>query len=65
MTGRRWAWLALGALFVLHNDLWWWERPVTWLGVPASLAYHVLFALAVTLALWPLAAALGQREPDR
>ena len=64
MTGGRWPWAVLAALFVLHNDLWWWEHPAWWLGLPASLAYHVLFGAVVTLALWPLARRLGLSEGD-
>ena len=64
MTARRAAWLALGALYLLHNDLWWWHAPVLWIGLPASLVYHVLFGLAVTVALWPLAGRLLAEPPS-
>jgi hypothetical protein len=41
----------LGALFLLHQDLWLWRDPRLLLGLPVGLAYHVAFCLAVTLAL--------------
>jgi hypothetical protein len=39
--------LMMGALYVLHNDLWWWDDPSLVLGLPVGLAYHVAFCLAV------------------
>ena len=38
--------LALGALYALHQDLWLWDDPTLWLGLPAGLTYHVLYCLA-------------------
>lgn len=52
--------LGLGALYLLHNDLWWWWEPRLVLGLPAGLAYHVGYcaAAAALMALlvrwaWP------------
>jgi hypothetical protein len=63
MKGRGWRvalYLALLALYVLHNDLWLWNDPRLVLGLPIGLAYHIGFCIAVsaTLALlvvfaWP------------
>ncbi|HVS15820.1 MAG TPA: hypothetical protein VMV46_18000 [Thermoanaerobaculia bacterium] len=39
--------LLMGALYVLHNDLWAWDDPSLLLGLPIGLTYHVLFCLAV------------------
>lgn len=41
----------LVALFILHQDVWLWRDARLVLGLPAGLAYHVAFCLAVTLAL--------------
>ena len=39
--------LGVSALFVLHNDVWLWERSERFLGLPVGLSYHVLYCLAV------------------
>ena len=39
--------LGLAALYLLHNDVWLWERDGRLLGLPVGLAYHVLFCLVV------------------
>lgn len=48
------AYAALPALYVLHNDLWFWDDPNRFLGLPVGLTYHVLFSAAVVLAMWRL-----------
>ena len=47
------AWLALAALFLLHNDLWLWDIGRLALGLPAGLLYHLgyCFAAALLMAL--------------
>ncbi len=52
--------LALLALYILHNDLWLWHDPSLVLGLPVGLLYHIAFctAAAVLMALpvtcaWP------------
>ena len=48
------AYAALPALYLLHNDLWLWDDPGRFLGLPVGLTYHVLFTAAVVLAMWRL-----------
>ena len=48
------AYAALPALYLLHNDLWLWDDPGRFLGLPVGLSYHVLFSAAVVLAMWRL-----------
>ncbi len=43
--------LALVALYLLHNDLWLWNDPGLVLGLPAGLAYHVGFCIATSIVL--------------
>lgn len=43
--------LALAALYLLHNDLWLWNDPGLVLGLPAGLAYHVGFCVATAVVL--------------
>jgi hypothetical protein len=43
--------LALVALYLLHNDLWLWNDPSLVLGLPAGLAYHVGFCVATSIVL--------------
>ena len=49
---RRLAYGALVVLYVLHNDLWFWNDAGRVLGLPVGLAYHVLFVAAVVLTMW-------------
>ena len=45
----------LGALFVLHQDLWLWNSPSLVFGfLPVGLAYHILFSILAAL-VWYLA----------
>ena len=48
------AYAALPALYVLHNDLWFWSDPNRFLGLPVGLSYHVLFTAAVVFVMWRL-----------
>lgn len=48
------AYAALAALYVLHNDLWFWDDPGRVLGLPVGLTYHVLFSAAVVVVMWRL-----------
>lgn len=49
---RRLAYTALPVLYVLHNDLWFWNDGSRFLGLPVGLTYHLLFSAAVVLAMW-------------
>jgi hypothetical protein len=60
---------ALAALYVLHNDLWLWNDPRLFLGLPAGLVYHIGFCIAVSAVLgllvvvaWPPWPVSGQGE---
>ena len=48
------AYAALPVLYLLHNDLWFWDDPGRFLGLPVGLTYHILFSSAVVLAMWRL-----------
>jgi len=54
-------WLAYGAiavLFVLHNDIWFWDDPSRILGLPIGLTYHLAFMAAViAVMIWLIRAA--------
>ena len=60
--------LATLAVYVLHQDIWFWRqaRPLLFGFVPVGLAYHVLYTLAVSFAMWLLVryAWPGHLEPD-
>ena len=57
----RWIlYVTLVALFLLHNDFWFWDSPKVVLGLPIGLVYHIGYcvAAAVLMALtinhvWP------------
>jgi hypothetical protein len=38
-------------LFVLHQDLWWWDNSQRVAGLPLGLAYHVAYCGLVSLLL--------------
>jgi len=53
-------WVGLLALYVLHQDFWFWDDPTLVLGVPVGLLYHILYCVAVALffalfvkSVWP------------
>jgi hypothetical protein len=47
--------ILVAALFVLHQDFWWWDNRSLVLGfIPIGLFYHACFSLAAGL-LWALA----------
>jgi hypothetical protein len=54
---------ALVALYLLHNDLWWWDDPTLVLGLPIGLTYHLLLCLATAAVLGRAARGLGAGEP--
>lgn len=77
MKRRGWPlaiYVALLALYVLHNDLWLWNDPRLLLGLPIGLVYHIGFCLAVSAVLallvvlaWPpggAAATAGARQGE-
>ena len=45
------SWIALGVLFLLHNDLWLWNDGRIVLGLPVGLLYHVGYCLVAALLL--------------
>lgn len=36
-------------LYLVHNDLWWWDDATLVLGLPVGLTFHVAFCFAVSL----------------
>jgi hypothetical protein len=54
-SGRKLVWFLVLALFVLHQDFWWWDQRTLILGfLPIGLAYHAAFSLAAAV-VWALA----------
>jgi hypothetical protein len=54
MKGRGWTlaiYVALVALYLLHNDLWLWNDSRLVLGLPIGLVYHVAFCFATAAVL--------------
>jgi hypothetical protein len=48
--------LIVAALYVLHQDLWFWRdaRPLVFGFLPIGLAYHAMFTAGLSVALWAL-----------
>jgi len=64
---------AIVVLYVLHNDIWFWNDPRLVLGLPVGLTYHVGYNLVAAVLLfllvrfaWPshLEVAAGASETD-
>ncbi len=52
----RWTlYLGLFALYLLHNDLWFWNDDSLVLGLPVGLLYHFIFCLAASGMMFLLA----------
>ena len=45
------SWIALGVLFLLHNDLWLWDDARIVLGLPVGLLYHLSYCLIAAVLL--------------
>jgi hypothetical protein len=47
---------AVAALYVLHQDLWFWRsaRPLVFGFLPVGLAYHAAYCLAAAALMWAL-----------
>jgi hypothetical protein len=52
--------LAILAVFVLHQDIWFWTtaRPLLFGFLPIGLAYHAAYCVAVALLMWGLTRSL-------
>lgn len=60
--GRWLVWLLVLALFVLHQDCWFWDDKSLVFGfMPVGLFYHALFSIAATVT-WALANKLAWPE---
>lgn len=46
--------LVLVILYILHNDLWFWDNPELVLGIPIGLFYHILYCFAASIMLFLL-----------
>ena len=47
---------AVAALYLLHQDVWFWRtaRPLVFGFLPIGLAYHALYCMAASLLMWLL-----------
>lgn len=43
--------LLILAMYILHNDLWWWDDPTLFFGLPVGFSYHIAFCLGAALLL--------------
>ena len=50
----RMLYLGLVVLYLLHNDLWFWNDPTLVLGLPIGLLYHIGFCIASSALMWAL-----------
>ena len=44
--------LGLVLLYLLHNDLWFWEDSRLLLGLPVGLVYHILYCGVSAVLMW-------------
>ena len=45
---------ALALLFILHNDLWYWNDPQLVMGLPIGLFYHIAYCGAASVLMYLL-----------
>lgn len=58
--------LAVVALYLLHQDFWFWRSKYLVFGfLPIGLFYHACFALAASLLMWLLVAYAWPSELER
>jgi hypothetical protein len=59
--------LAVVALYVLHQDFWFWRtaHPLVFGFVPIGLFYHACFAVAASLLMWLLVTFAWPTELER
>ena len=54
-TTLRWIlYLLVVALFILHNDFWFWGTSKIVLGIPVGLLYHILFCFAASVLMFSI-----------
>jgi TRAP-type C4-dicarboxylate transport system permease small subunit len=41
-------------IYLMHNDIWFWDNPTLILGIPIGLFYHVMYCLAASMMLFLL-----------
>jgi hypothetical protein len=46
--------LVIVIVYLLHNDLWFWDDPTLIMGIPVGLFYHVLYCFAASILLFLL-----------
>lgn len=53
---RKFVWILVIVLFILHQDFWWWEdvEPLVFGFLPIGLAYHAGISIASAI-VWALA----------
>ena len=61
---RRLLYGALFALYLLHNDLWFWHDSRFVLGLPVGLLYHICFCLAAAVLMALLVTCAWPRHLD-
>jgi hypothetical protein len=66
---KRFLYIALILLFILHNDLWFWSDTRLIFGVPIGLLYHIVFCIVATLLMtaltryaWPEGLEVSSKE---
>ena len=62
--------LAVAALYLAHQDIWFWRtaRPLVFGFLPVGLAYHALYCLASAALMWALTSLAWPahlEQPDR
>jgi len=45
------AWIIV---YLMHNDLWFWDNPTLVLGIPIGLFYHIIYCFVASLILYLL-----------
>lgn len=67
MHARPWLFVAIAAVYLLHQDLWFWRtaRPLVFGILPVGLAYHAAYCLLAAGLVWALTKAAWPDHLDR
>jgi hypothetical protein len=59
--------LIVAALYLLHQDIWFWRRarPLVFGVLPIGLFYHAAFTLAIAAAMWLLVRLIWPSDLER
>lgn len=56
--------IGLVALYLLHNDLWYWNDARLIFGIPVGMLYHIIYCIAASVLMFLLTVYAWPKEFD-